>query len=87
MFYGVILSLKIQRKASDTMSDIRADIEENIESSQEKYEDLKPELSSKIEWFKDQKIGVIFHWGLYSEAGIVESWQLSAEDNWARKKP
>ena len=49
MFYGVILSLKIQRKASDTMSDIRADIEENIESSQEKYEDLKPELSSKIE--------------------------------------
>lgn len=69
------------------MSQIRADIEENKETAQEDYAGLTESLQEKIEWFKDQKIGVIFHWGLYSVAGIVESWQLSAEDDWARKKP
>lgn len=65
----------------------RADIEENDDTALEPYQALTPGLAQKIDWFKDQKIGVIFHWGLYSEAGIVESWQLSAEDEWARKKP
>lgn len=69
------------------MSKIRADIEENMETAQEKYHDLSDALKQKLEWFKDQKIGVIFHWGLYASAGIVESWQLSEEDDWARKKP
>lgn len=36
-------------------------------------------------WFQDQKIGVLLHWGLYSTAGIVESWQLSDADGWARR--
>ncbi|EUJ42001.1 alpha-L-fucosidase [Brochothrix campestris] len=65
----------------------RADIESNDDTALERYQALTPGLAKKIDWFKDQKIGVIFHWGLYSEAGIVESWQLSAEDEWARKKP
>jgi len=42
-------------------------------------------INQKLEWFQDQKLGVIFHWGLYSEAGIVESWQLSEKDEWARE--
>ncbi|MBA1393958.1 alpha-L-fucosidase, partial [Lactobacillus sp. XV13L] len=42
-------------------------------------------IRNKLEWFQDQKLGIIFHWGLYSQAGIVESWQLSKEDEWARK--
>jgi len=42
-------------------------------------------LKKRLEWFQDMKLGVIFHWGLYSEAGIVESWQLSEEDEWARE--
>ncbi|EFT95523.1 alpha-L-fucosidase [Enterococcus faecalis] len=69
------------------MSKIRLDIEENKATDQEAYPTLSLPLQKKIEWFKDQKIGIIFHWGLYSLAGIVESWQLSKEDNWARKKP
>ncbi|EQA5374345.1 alpha-L-fucosidase [Enterococcus faecalis] len=69
------------------MNKIRADIEENNQTAQEAYDELSEPLKQKIEWFKDQKIGVIFHWGLYSLAGIVESWQLSEEDAWARKKP
>lgn len=42
-------------------------------------------INKKLEWFQDQKLGVIFHWGLYAEAGIVESWQLSEQDEWARE--
>lgn len=42
-------------------------------------------INQKLEWFQDQKLGVIFHWGLYAEAGIVESWQLSEADEWARE--
>ncbi|MGX7417231.1 alpha-L-fucosidase [Carnobacterium gallinarum] len=68
------------------MVKIREDIEENLDSQQEAYGELSEGIQQKLEWFKDQKIGVIFHWGLYSEAGIVESWQLSEEDEWARKK-
>lgn len=66
---------------------IRQDIEENVSSEFEEYEDIPDNILEKIEWFKDQKLGVIFHWGLYSIPGIVESWQLSKEDNWARKTP
>lgn len=28
---------------------------------------------------------MIFHWGIYTNIGIVESWQLSEEDEWARE--
>ena len=31
------------------------------------------------EW-QDQKFGVLFHWGLYSVPGIVESWSICSED-------
>lgn len=65
---------------------LRKDIEENSETYKEEYTDLPPEVKDKLEWFKDQKLGIIFHWGLYAEAGIVESWQLSEEDEWARAK-
>lgn len=66
---------------------IRQDIEENESSEFEEYENLSSNILKKIEWFKDQKLGIIFHWGLYSIPGIVESWQLSKEDSWARKIP
>lgn len=68
------------------MTENRDDIVENLDAQQEAYSDLSDEVLQKLEWFRDQKIGIIFHWGLYSEAGIVESWQLSEEDDWARKK-
>lgn len=63
----------------------RQDIIENKATQQEAYQDLPTEIIDKLEWFQDQKLGIIFHWGLYSQAGIVESWQLSKEDDWARK--
>jgi len=45
-------------------------------------EGLPPE---RIEWFKDQKLALMMHFGLYSQAGIVESWPLSdADAYWSR---
>ncbi|GAA0365127.1 alpha-L-fucosidase [Alkalibacterium iburiense] len=64
----------------------RKDIVTNEASEKEQYAGLPENIQKKLEWFKDQKLGIIFHWGLYAEAGIVESWQLSEEDDWARKR-
>lgn len=39
----------------------------------------------RLEWFKDQKLGLMMHWGPYSQIGVVESWALSDEDqDWSR---
>lgn len=39
----------------------------------------------KLDWFQDQKIGLMMHWGPYSQLGIVESWALSDMDaDWSR---
>lgn len=43
-----------------------------------------PEISAALERFRDRKFGIMFHWGLYSQKGIVESWMLPDEDReWA----
>ena len=44
----------------------------------------------KLDQWKDLKYGVIFHWGLYSVPGIMESWTLCGEEaNWmySRREP
>lgn len=66
---------------------LRKDIVENHQSETDHYQELPANIRKKLDWFQDQKLGVIFHWGLYSIPGIVESWQLSQEDSWARKIP
>ena len=39
----------------------------------------------RLEWFKDQKLALMMHFGLYSQPGIVESWPLVDKDaHWAR---
>lgn len=43
-------------------------------SSEDKW--VKPEdplLLERLEWFKDQKLGLMMHWGPYSQLGLVES--------------
>lgn len=53
------------------------------ESSWVKPDD--PLLLERLEWFKDQKLGLMMHWGPYSQIGLVESWALSDEDGiWSR---
>lgn len=69
------------------MMEIRGDIE-TAKGTQQVLSSEYPEsemLAKRLEWFQDLKLGVIMHWGLYAEAGIVESWQLSEKDEWARE--
>lgn len=45
----------------------------------------EPEVIESLEWFQDQKLGFMVHWGPYSQLGICESWPLSDGDaDWAR---
>lgn len=37
-------------------------------------------VKNKLEWWQDQKFGLMMHWGTYSQWGIVESWSLCSED-------
>lgn len=67
------------------MEKIRGDIEQS--KNRDEQEVIYPEtkmLKRRLSWFQDLKFGVIFHYGLYAQAGIVESWQLSEKDEWAR---
>ena len=42
-------------------------------------------VKDKLEWFMDQKLALMMHWGAYSQIGVVESWALSDEDgDWSR---
>ena len=38
------------------------------------------EVLEKLDQWQDLKFGVLFHWGLYSIPGIVESWSICSED-------
>ncbi|WP_455672321.1 alpha-L-fucosidase [Phocaeicola sp.] len=44
------------------------------------------EVLDKLDKWQDQKFGVLFHWGLYSVPGIVESWSICSEDWITRSK-
>jgi len=37
-------------------------------------------VREKLEGWQDLKFGLLMHWGLYAELGIVESWALCSED-------
>lgn len=67
--------------------ELRGDIEPATQDS-ETQQDF-PETAAvraSLQQFSSDKIGVLVHWGLYAKAGIVESWELSDEDEWARGK-
>ncbi len=55
-------------------------------SAEDRY--VRPEdplLLERLEWFRDQKLGLMMHWGPYSQLGLVESWALSdADAEWSR---
>ncbi len=42
----------------------------------------------RLEHWQDLKLGLLMHWGTYSQWGIVESWSLCSEDeDWCRRPP
>ncbi|MGG4395226.1 alpha-L-fucosidase [Paenibacillus thiaminolyticus] len=57
----------------------------NFSAEEEWVKPTDPLLLERLEWFKDQKLGFMMHWGPYSQLGIVESWALSdADADWSR---
>ena len=44
-----------------------------------------PLVRNHLDWWQDQKLGFMVHWGPYSQWGVVESWALSSDDaEWSR---
>jgi alpha-L-fucosidase len=47
----------------------------------------EPEVIERLEWFKDQKLALMMHFGIYSTIGLKESWPLSdADAKWSRRE-
>jgi alpha-L-fucosidase len=43
----------------------------------------EPEVLRQLDRWQDLKFGMLIHWGLYSQLGIVESWSIcSEEEDW-----
>ncbi len=45
-------------------------------SAQHSVKEPSPEKVKKMEWFKDAKLGIFIHWGIYSVNGVSESWSF-----------
>jgi alpha-L-fucosidase len=59
--------------------------QQNVHPSSVKYEyPAEPEVKEKLEKWRDQKFGIILHWGLYAVPGIIESWSICNE-NWIER--
>jgi len=44
-------------------------------------------VQKKLDWFQDQKFGLLLHWGTYSQWGVVESWSICPEDeDWTKRR-
>ncbi|HOV71768.1 MAG TPA: alpha-L-fucosidase [Dysgonamonadaceae bacterium] len=50
------------------------------DSSKEYDRPSEKNIREKLDRWQDLKFGVLFHWGLYSVPGIVESWSICSED-------
>lgn len=58
----------------------------NFSSERDWIRPDNPVTLERLEWFKDQKLALMMHWGPYSQLGVVESWALSDEDqDWSRE--
>ena len=44
-----------------------------------------PVIQERLEWFRDQKLALMMHFGPYAQMGVDCSWPLSEQDSWARK--
>lgn len=49
--------------------------------------DPDPQVQKKLDRWQDLKLGLLMHWGPYSQWGIVESWSICSEDEgWTQRK-
>ncbi len=53
----------------------------NLHHQSSQYEwPTDPQVKEKLETWRDQKFGMIIHWGVYAVPGMIESWALCSED-------
>ena len=59
------------------------ELSERLRRQTEAYvRDDDPAVREHLEWFQDQKLGLMIHFGLYSQLGMKESWPLIDESAW-----
>ncbi|MGE8081282.1 alpha-L-fucosidase [Peribacillus loiseleuriae] len=57
----------------------------NYSAEEKWFKPKDPVILERLEWFQDQKLALMMHWGPYSQLGVVESWALSDKDrDWSR---
>jgi len=49
-------------------------------TSAEYHYPTDPKVAANLENWRDQKFGMIIHWGIYAVPGIIESWSICNED-------
>ena len=45
-------------------------------SAQENTTESPQEKAARMQWFKDARLGIFIHWGIYAVNGIDESWSF-----------
>jgi alpha-L-fucosidase len=67
----------INEKGLDAQEIVAAKRQEAIRKQAEQYVyPTSPLQRETLEWFEDQKFGLMVHWGLYNQMGMKESWPL-----------
>ena len=70
-------------KLDSWLTDLKKSFNLAPKKASKKYEwPSDPEVLAKLEDWQDRKLGIMFHWGVYSIPGIMESWALCSEDGW-----
>jgi len=68
---------QINKKGLDAQEMSESELQEELRKHVANYSYPEGELlREQIEWFQDQKFGLMVHWGLYNLMGIKESWPL-----------
>ncbi len=77
-----------EREAAEKETEGKEEVEEGVHnySRADRYVWPKePAVRQQLEWFQDQKLALMMHWGPYCQLGLVESWALSDHDaGWSR---
>lgn len=89
---NIIAAKDKERELEEMTEVVRDEVEDKIEHGTHNYSSANdyvwptdPKVLQKLEWFQDQKLALMMHWGPYSQLGIVESWALSDGDaEWSR---
>lgn len=67
----------VNKKGLDAHEIEQAEQQKSIKNTARNYKwHENAELKAQLEWFMDQKFGLMIHWGLYNQVGLKESWPL-----------